>query len=52
MENRVVNFEEGQSLANSFNIKFYECSAKTGSNIENVFLEMGKDILLNTNLTK
>ena len=34
---RKVSTEEGQNLANSFNMDFFEISAKTGENIENIF---------------
>ena len=34
---RKVSTEEGQNLANEFNMDFFEISAQTGENIENVF---------------
>ena len=34
---REVNFEEGEKLALKYGMKFYECSAKTGININEAF---------------
>ncbi len=34
---RKVSTEEGQNLANEFNMDFFEISAQTGENIENIF---------------
>jgi GTPase SAR1 family protein len=36
----MVSFEEGAALAKSYNCPFFECSAKTGYNVEEVFLEV------------
>ena len=45
MENqRVVSKEEGEKMAASYGLKFYECSAKTGENVEEIF----KDIVTKT----
>ena len=37
-DRRMVSYEEGASLAAEYNCPFYECSAKTGQCVENVFL--------------
>ena len=37
-DRRQVNAEEGQELADKYGILFYETSAKTGTNVENIFL--------------
>ena len=37
---RKVSTEEGQNLANEFNMDFFEISAQTGENIENIFQKM------------
>ncbi len=34
---RQVSYEQGAALANELNVPFYECSAKTGKNVVNVF---------------
>ena len=45
MENqRVVSKEEGEKMAASYGLKFFECSAKTGENVEEIF----KDIVTKT----
>ena len=45
MENqRVVSKEEGEKMAASCGLKFFECSAKTGENVEEIF----KDIVTKT----
>lgn len=36
-EERKVSSREGQNLANLFDVKYFEASAKTGENIENIF---------------
>lgn len=42
--NRTVTKEEGQQLAKNNGISFFECSAKNGVNINEIFLEMSKII--------
>ena len=41
---RVVSKEEGEKMAASYGLKFFECSAKTGENVEEIF----KDIVTKT----
>ena len=38
---RVVSTDEGRSLANQYNIAFYEASAKSGYNVSEIFHSMG-----------
>ena len=40
--NRIVSAEEGQSMASKHSMTFLETSAKTASNVEELFLEVGK----------
>ena len=39
-EDREVDKSEGEELANELNIKYYDCSAKTGENINKAFDEL------------
>jgi GTPase SAR1 family protein len=41
-ERRQVTFEEGQEYAKKNKMIFFECSAKSGYNIEEVFTESAK----------
>ena len=41
---RAVSFEEGEEFAKANGLQFFETSAKTGSNIDNVFVESAKII--------
>lgn len=43
---RAVATARGQALADEFGIKFFETSAKTSMNVENVFLTIARDIQL------
>ena len=43
-EKRQVSFEEGKKFANKYGIDFYETSAKTGQNINEIFLNPAKEI--------
>ena len=41
-ETRKISTEEGTELANEYNMDFFECSAKTGENIESIFSRWGR----------
>lgn len=41
---RKVSTEQGQQLAKKYHIPFLECSAKDGTNIEEIFFTLGKNI--------
>lgn len=40
-EGREVSFEEAQQLADNYGVGYMECSAKTGENVEEIFLALG-----------
>ena len=42
---RVISQSEAQSFADSYGIPYFETSAKTGSNVQNVFESLGNEIL-------
>jgi len=44
LPNRVVSTETGKEFASQFNLRFFEASAKDGSNVEKCFGELVKDI--------
>ena len=44
MKNRQVEFQTAKEYADSNNMKYYESSAKTGNNVENIFLELASSI--------
>lgn len=44
IESRAVSYEEAQALAKSFNIQFYETSAKNNINIDEIFTKIATDI--------
>ena len=43
-EQREVSIEEGQKLADKYGMKFFECSGKTGNNVEEIFYKSLDDI--------
>ena len=45
VERREISTEEGQELADKFKVPFFECSAKTGENINTTFNELVKKIV-------
>ena len=49
---RTISTEVGKSLAGSLNIRFVETSAKSSTNVEEVFLLMANDVLENVASTK
>jgi Ras-related protein Rab-14 len=40
--NREVTFEEAHELAQNYGLTYMECSAKTGENIDGLFLTLGR----------
>jgi hypothetical protein len=43
-DNCAVKYEEGNDLAESFGVPFFECSAKTGVNCSEVFEAIANQI--------
>ena len=43
---RIVNFEQGQDMADSHDIKYMECSAKIGTNIDAMFKYAAKSAVI------
>lgn len=41
---RKVTFEEGKAFADSLGIKFVECSAKSNTNLDEVFMTLAENI--------
>lgn len=44
---RVINSEDGENMAEQFGLKFYETSCMNGTNVEKCFNELGNDIYKN-----
>jgi GTPase SAR1 family protein len=42
---RVITTEEGKKVAAKYGLPFFECSAQTGINIQEVFQRMGSEVL-------
>ena len=49
-EKREVSYEQGEDMAESYNLPFFECSAKTGENLDKAFDSLVKKILENSQL--
>ena len=43
-DQRKVSFEEGQQMAKNNNMLFYESSAKSGQNVDKIFIDSAKEI--------
>ena len=46
-EHRKVTTEQGESMAKEFGVMFFECSAKTGENIDGIFNDLVKKVVDN-----
>ena len=46
-EHRKITTEQGESMAKEFDIMFFECSAKTGENIDGIFNNLVKKVVEN-----
>ena len=51
-EDREVDKSEGEELANKLNIKYYDCSAKTGENINKAFDELVETMIKTVDKSK
>lgn len=49
---RMVPFSKGQALAKEFGIKFFETSAKTNTNVEQVFETIAKEVMVRLSATQ
>jgi len=49
IEDRKVSFDQGQKLASELNMQFFETSAKTNYNVDEIFLYLTQEILNNVN---
>ena len=46
-DNRKISTEQGESMAKDYEIIFFECSAKTGQNIDEIFNNLVKKVVEN-----
>ena len=46
-DNRKISTEQGESMAKEYEIMFFECSAKTGQNIDEIFNNLVKKVVEN-----
>lgn len=44
-QDKVISTERGQELASEYNMKFFEASAKTDTNVQEAFIGIASDIL-------
>ena len=51
-EDREVDKSEGEELANELNIKYYDCSAKTGEKINKAFDELVETMIKTVDKSK
>ena len=45
LPNRIISTEKGQELADAHGLAFFECSAKTGANINELFTDVASKIV-------
>ena len=49
-DSRVISYEEGNEMAQKYNMKFFETSAKDGINLREVIEGISKDVLSSKNI--
>ena len=49
LQDRVISEEKGKELANELGVEFFEVSAKTGDNIEELFNHLVQQCIFATN---
>jgi small GTP-binding protein len=45
LPDRKISAEQGKDLAQKFGVRYFEASAKTGKSIDNLFVELAKDMV-------